>query len=346
MSRALSWKQATCLGMVVVLISGLALFGLFAIGERQGVWSGTLHVYVGFPRVQGVEVGTRVRIQGVDAGEVVAVQAPAIPGEAVVLRLRLADKFHDLVRADATVEIALEGLLGGKVIEIAPGTPGALRVADDACLASRPTIDINELLNRAQVALATITDGNGTVGKLINDPQAYTTLVAAIKQSQQTLASVQQNTDALKKMPILRSYVEDPVPMLIRPNAECHREVVAAQDLFEPGRAVLTDAGKQRLDTLAPWLEGLKIKDSEVVIAGFSDPDRFDPVMAHTLTRLQSQAVCDYLVQQHRVQKMGWFSSRKVSAIGVGGDTIPADHGAKLPADRIEILVFLPVTGG
>jgi hypothetical protein len=136
--------------------------------------------------------------------------------------------------------------------------------------------------------------------------------------------------------------VEDPVALLVRPNAERNRQVFAVDDLFEPGRAVLTEQGHQRLNALAPWLEGLKHKGSEVVVASYADPHRLDPSVSRVLTRLQSQAVCDYLVREHHVQKMSWLSSRKVTPLGLGGDYAGLDRDPALPADRVEVLVFVP----
>jgi hypothetical protein len=44
------------------------------------------------------------------------------------------------------------------------------------------------------------------------------------------------------------------------------RKVYAESELFEPGRAILTDKGKTKLDGAAEWLKGYKT--GEVVIAG------------------------------------------------------------------------------
>ena len=45
-----------------------------------------------------------------------------------------------------------------------------------------------------------------------------------------------------------------------------------AATLFEPGKAILTDAGRAKLDELAPWFEQLKIKGSDVVVVTYADP--------------------------------------------------------------------------
>ena len=280
MSRKLSWKQAVLLGFVTLLAAASGFAGLFFIGDRRGQWGESFYLTVGFPRVQGVEVGTRVRVLGVDAGEVAAVEPPEAPGDAVVLRMRISSRLAQLIRSDASVEIASEGVIGGKVLEILPGSRSSLPVEAGGRLAARSTPDLNDVLGQVQATLGAIKDGSGTLGKLINDPDAYLGMVSAVKQGEQTLTSMQQSVDAFKRMPLVRSYVEDPVALLVRPNAERNRQIFAPEDLFEPGRAVLTDQGHQRLDALAPWLEGLKHKGSDVVVASFVDPHRLDPSVA------------------------------------------------------------------
>src|SRR5262249_16956894 len=122
MSRSLSRWQAILLGIVILLGLALTGTGLFAVGSRQWLWSDTFHVRAGFRQVRGIEVGTRVRIQGIEAGEVVAVEPPATPGSDVLVRLRLDGKLRHLIRTDATVQIVSEGMIGGKVVEIHPGS--------------------------------------------------------------------------------------------------------------------------------------------------------------------------------------------------------------------------------
>ena len=59
----------------------------------------------------------------------------------------------------------------------------------------------------------------------------------------------------------------------MRPDHERNRRVFAENDLFEPGRAVLTAEGKEKLDELAPWLDGLKHKGSEWWSSAYADAD-------------------------------------------------------------------------
>ncbi|MGH7226812.1 MAG: MlaD family protein, partial [Gemmataceae bacterium] len=335
MSRSLSRPQALLLGLIVLLSVGLAVVGLFAVGSRGWFGKEPLHVRVGFREIRGVEVGTRVRLQGIDAGEVVNILPPETPDSPVVLRLALKDEYRRLVRASSTVQIVSEGMLGGKVLEIhrgkpKPGQADELAV-EDALLESEAGTELADILGQVKQTLQGIQNGDGTLGKLARDPKAYNALLDLLHQGRDTMASIGQSADAVKHMPIVRDYIEDATDLLVRPNCERNRQYFAEAELFEPGRAVLTAQGRQRLDNLAPWLEGMKHKGSEVVVVAYADPRRAKPSLAQALTRQQSEAVCDYLKKQHAIQKMGWFSSRKVTPLGQGVHAPPAPERDPLP---------------
>ena len=192
---------------------------------------------------------------------------------------------------------------------------------------------------------------HGSLGKLLNDPQAYDSLVSLLRssndvadRSKDTLTSIQRDADALKKLPLIGGYIEDPTALLVRPKSERNRRVYAESELFEPGRAVLTARGKESLDGIVSWLEGLKHKGSDVVIVTYADPKTSDPKTAPTITREQSEAAITYLKGNYKVHKLGWFSSRKVTPLGMGLQPPPASEKAPLPAGRVEVIVFVPLT--
>lgn len=346
MSRTLSRWQALTLGLIVLLGVGLALLGLFAVGSRGWFGKTPLHVRVGFPAIRGVEVGTRVRIKGVDAGDVVGIQLQDGADGLVVLRLAIRKEYRDKVRASSTVQIVSEGMLGGKVLEIRRGRPKPGQsdgpAAEGALLQGQAGTELTDVLAQVRQTLQDLENGGGTLGKLAHDPRAYDALLDLLHQGRDALASFGQSAEAVKHLPIVRDYVEDAAGLLVRPNCSRDRRYFAEEELFEPGRAVLTEQGRQRLDRLAPWLEGMKHKGSEVVVVAYADPRRTAPALAQTLTRQQSEAVCDYLKKQHSIQKMGWFLSRKVTPLGQGVHPPPAPEREPLPPARVEVLVFVP----
>jgi phospholipid/cholesterol/gamma-HCH transport system substrate-binding protein len=387
-SRHLSRLQAVILGLIILAGLGLGLFGLFAVGSRNGLDRSAFPVRTRFADIGGVEVGTRIRLQGIDAGEVEAILSPSLPGEKVVLRLRVAGRLRHLVRADARVQIASETLLSGKYVRILPGNPQAAPIEDDAELAAEPgmeltdgvaqaTAKLNAILARTDAtfesvqkgegtlgqfvtnddlykelrttlaevrgALREVRSGEGTLGKLVRSNEVYAEALSSLRDVRTMVNSVKQNSDAIKSLPVVRSYIVDPNKELIRPDCKRYRKWFPEDKLFEPGKAVLTAEGRKRLDEVSTWLNDGKDSAQDVVIAGFADPN-LNADFALTLTQKQSDAVMEYLKSNYRVHRTGfWFwSNRSVRSIGVGVNPPPVPESENLPPARIELLVFVP----
>ncbi len=341
------------LGAVVLVALGLGALGVFGVGQRQRLWSRPFTLEVGFSRVPGVTVGTPVRVRGLDAGVVSEVTLPpaSAPEAPLVLRLRLDRKFQPLVFADARATIVSEGMIGSRVVEIAPGSPQAGPASDGARIANDSAPDLADLLRQTKDVLADVREGQGTLGKLLKDDRAYTALVSAVDQaklmmqsSQQAAEAIKQDADAVKRMPLIRGYVQDANALLVRPAHERHRHVVPAAELFDPGRAVLTDAGKERLNGIGVWVNEFSQKGSDVVVAAFADAKTEpNPAVARALTQKQSEVVCEYLCEHYKIHKVSLLRWRDAKSVGMGTDPPPVFESG-LPSARIEVIVFVPQT--
>jgi phospholipid/cholesterol/gamma-HCH transport system substrate-binding protein len=210
MTGSLSHKQTVLLGLVVVVVLGLGLLALFAIGDGQGLWREQFHVTARFSKINGLEVGTRVRIQGVNAGQVAAIEQPAERGGEVLVRLRVERRFRELLGIDAQAEIISEGLIGGKSVELHPGSPHAALLADGAVIPGRADLVMDELrklagqsdelldevhglarqtkqtMAEAQELLRDLRQGEGAMGKEI---------AGTLRQVKDTSASVEHGFD-------------------------------------------------------------------------------------------------------------------------------------------------------
>ena len=65
------------------VIGGVLLFGagLFLIGDRRLLFDRQFEINSTFGKVTGLQVGTRVRLAGLDAGEVLEIQIPSRPSD-------------------------------------------------------------------------------------------------------------------------------------------------------------------------------------------------------------------------------------------------------------------------
>ena len=239
--------------------------------------------------------------------------------------------------------IVSEGLVGAKVVELTPGRPDAPPVADFGPIASERPIEVADLLKKAAGSLArldtlaksaeqglgevnaiagSIRRGEGSLGKLVQDDAIYRDLVALSHRGERTLTALEENLDALKQTWPLSRYFDrraylDRERVLFQPGSMRNSRAFRADELFEPGRSILTPIGRSRLDEVARWCKLASRPGSEVVIAAFTDDDR-DQDLAEILTQEQADAVRKYLVETHSIQSAGWFKHRKIASVGFG----------------------------
>ena len=186
-------------------------------------------------------------------------------------------------------------------------------------------------------------DGEGTLGKLVKSTEMYSEAVQSLHDVRTMVASVKQNADAIKSMPIIRNYVVDGYKELVRPHCKADVGAYAEWAVFTPGTAVLTSAGRTRLDRIAGWLNDNKEKGTEIVVAAVA-PASLAPEYAQTLTQRQAEAVVEYLKSNHKVHKRSWWfwSTRPVRALGWGNAAYPLSRPADYPQARLEIFLFTP----
>jgi phospholipid/cholesterol/gamma-HCH transport system substrate-binding protein len=103
---------------------GLILFasGLFLIANRHNLFGPNLEIYTEFDRLNGLQKGAKVRVSGMDAGEVLETQVPSVPDGRFRLKLRIAERFRVLLRGDSIATIRTPGLAGSSFVEIQKGT--------------------------------------------------------------------------------------------------------------------------------------------------------------------------------------------------------------------------------
>jgi phospholipid/cholesterol/gamma-HCH transport system substrate-binding protein len=362
------WRIAASVGFGLAVLA-LAGFGLHQVAGRHWQVQPTFRVRAQFESIAGLEVGHRVRVQGIDAGVVEKIVAPRAPGEPVELVLRVDERLRHLVRTDAIARIVSEGLVGAKVVELSPGRPDAPALAELDKIASERPVEMNDLIKKAASTLArldtatqtaaqgltelnaiagSIRRGEGSLGKFVRDDLAYHNLIDLTHRGERSLAALDDNLTALKQTWPLSRYFDrraylDRERVLYQPGAQRESRAFHADDLFAPGRSILTAAGQTRLDEVGRWCKQATRPNSEVVIAAFTNDDH-DQDLAEILTQEQADSVRRYLVNKHSIQSAGWFKSRRVAAVGFGTH-IPrtADPPqVNAPSRRVEIILFTP----
>ncbi len=172
-------KHPVAVGAFV--IGGVLLFavGLFLIGNRRMLFNDTFEVYAEFANISGLQNGAKVRVAGMDAGEVTTIHVPPNPSARFRVKLRIREDMHPLIRVDSVASIQTDGLVGNKFVQVEAGTDQAQIVAAKGTIKSREPFDFAEMLQRMSETLDLVTSTIGEVRSGVDDALQAVTDTAA-----------------------------------------------------------------------------------------------------------------------------------------------------------------------
>ena len=133
----------TVLGAVVLLVAVVFLFLAYSSTDLQP--TGGYRVTAKFYAVDGLKVGSDVRIGGVKVGSVVKQYVDPEEFQAVVC-MSIEDGIR--IPTDSVATISSDGLLGGKYVKIEPGQADGLLAAEGEFQETRDVIALEELLGK------------------------------------------------------------------------------------------------------------------------------------------------------------------------------------------------------
>jgi phospholipid/cholesterol/gamma-HCH transport system substrate-binding protein len=142
--------RSALVGLFVLV--GLVLFGggLFLIGDRRLLFARHFEVNTTFGKVTGLQVGTRVRVAGLDAGEVLEIALPGRPSEPFRVRMRLREDVQPLVRTDSVASVQTDGIVGNAFVQVGVGSDGAAVVAPGGTIAGSDPIEFADLIREGR----------------------------------------------------------------------------------------------------------------------------------------------------------------------------------------------------
>ena len=161
--------------MGAFVIGGLLLFGLglFLIGDRRMLFSKSADYYTEFAQISALEAGAKVRVGGMDAGEIVEIRVPQRTGIEISPEIQDRRKAVSCYSHRFHCEYSTDGLLGNKFLLIDIGTTG---LAPPGCtLPSREPFEIGDLLAKIRETVKAI---DPTVGEVKGDVANATQTVA------------------------------------------------------------------------------------------------------------------------------------------------------------------------
>lgn len=212
--KQLRWSQLKV--GITVLIAFIALAAMiFMIGGTSGLFTSKIILRSYFDNASGLRVGSPVRLQGVDIGNVVGMRVlPNKPLTPVEVRMKVNTRYLTSLRTDAVTSLETAGVLGETFVEIDSAQAHGPPVQSGAVLATREHPDFQDVVRSSQGTLqnldalikrldrivAFVESGQGSIGKLIYDPTLYTRLNSTLNEFQTVVSAVSQGKGSIGKL--------------------------------------------------------------------------------------------------------------------------------------------------
>jgi phospholipid/cholesterol/gamma-HCH transport system substrate-binding protein len=117
---------------------------LYLIGKNQNLFGDTYELKARFENVQGLVPGNNVRYAGIEAGTVKSIQI--INDTTLEVTMIIEKLMNQVIRRNAILTIGTEGIVGNKVINIAPSKQSAALAVEGDVLLSRKSVDTDDML--------------------------------------------------------------------------------------------------------------------------------------------------------------------------------------------------------
>jgi phospholipid/cholesterol/gamma-HCH transport system substrate-binding protein len=216
--QEVKWSQLK-VGVIVLISTALLCTLLFLMSSASGMsfFSHKIVVTTYFRNSSGLKVGAPVSLEGVTIGEVKAVEVSTDPRRKltpVKVVMKLDPKYHTSLHTDSKASLSTVGVLGDTVVDInseaAVGPElqtnselGTLETPNlsDVVKASQGTIEsLNVILAKMNHIVDNIQSGQGSVGKLINDPALYNKATATVDQLQTLTQNLNSGKGSVGKL--------------------------------------------------------------------------------------------------------------------------------------------------
>lgn len=169
------------------VLGGALLFaiGLFMVGNRRNLFQDQFDVRADFGKISGLQKGAKVRVAGMDAGEITGILIPDGPAGKFGVVMRVREDLHQLVRADSVATIQNDGLVGNKFVQIDVGTEAVPPAPNGSVIRSQDPYELADLIEQAsntvKILDATVVQLRGdlqeTLGSIADTANEATALI-------------------------------------------------------------------------------------------------------------------------------------------------------------------------
>jgi phospholipid/cholesterol/gamma-HCH transport system substrate-binding protein len=202
-TRSLAWSELKIGVLTIFAIVITAITIVMLMGGRGFFWQ-RYSLKARFINVAGLKSGSPVRIAGVEVGSVEDVD---LAGAEAEVTFQVNENRRNVITTESVATLGSVSLLGESAVDITPstqGTPlsewGYVRSGPPSAQIADLTTKANEGVQAMTKIMTDISDGRGTVGRLMTDDRLYTDLQQFVNAANDMAQSVRQGRGTVGKL--------------------------------------------------------------------------------------------------------------------------------------------------
>ena len=174
-------KRAIIVGIFIFLGIAIFIITILTLGSQKKTFEKSITVIAIFDDVNGLQKGNNIWFSGVKVGTIKKV---TLAGSGKVeVDMNIDQNSQQFIRKDAKAKVSSDGLIGNKIIVIYGGTLQAPQIEKGDVLGIEKLLSTDQMMNTLaknndnllqitndfKLVSKRLTDGTGTVGKLLTD---------------------------------------------------------------------------------------------------------------------------------------------------------------------------------
>jgi phospholipid/cholesterol/gamma-HCH transport system substrate-binding protein len=212
--KKLAWAELR-VGILVLASFTILALALVLISGEAGFFTPKYILRTYLPSASGLRKGSLVWVAGIEVGnvDVVNITSSPDPNKAVEVVMKINEKYRDAIREDSTAVLGSIGLLGDKYVDISRGSIPSKPITTNGEIKGLAEADIKKIIQNSNDLVANLGDlvtkinqitikidvGQGTLGKIINDPSMFNKMNATVDRAQDLLLQIKSGEGSIGK---------------------------------------------------------------------------------------------------------------------------------------------------
>ena len=206
-------------GVFLLLSFSILVVMVFAVSDIQSLFKKKKEIKVLFTFSDGIEKNAQVRLSGIKIGKVSNIRVAPEHGDKVELTLSvLADT---VLKQDTKAAIKSLGLVGGKYVELAGGSPQAPALEPGGLIVGEESLKLEDLTKVALDVVGKLKNIAANLDRMLGDPA----LTKSIKTTIQNLQEVSSNIKEISSDVKVMTASKDEVALTLKKLPELQKKV-------------------------------------------------------------------------------------------------------------------------